>query len=253
MNGQLVKVDFHGDQLDCVEQDGKVWVSVRRVCDSLGIAHQRQLHKLKGKPWACVTIMVTHDSGGREQEISMLDLDSLPMWLATIEPSRVAEAVRPKLVDYQKECARVLRDHFLKPRGELVPVAVARSICEEIIKPIVAVIQEQGRRIDQLFEIVQASTANSESGSVGATWTVEQRLYEMRWDGTTGRQRAKIREVANEILVSVFGEKPEKLFGRNFYSRHQLDALDRAIGVVRRKSELAERRRAEPSLLDGLE
>jgi hypothetical protein len=42
----------------------------------------------------------------------MLHLDSFPMWLATIESSRVAEHVRPKLVKYQKECARVLRDHF---------------------------------------------------------------------------------------------------------------------------------------------
>lgn len=41
-----------------------------------------------------------------------IHLDSLPMWLATIEASRVAEHVRSKLITYQKECARVLRDHF---------------------------------------------------------------------------------------------------------------------------------------------
>ncbi|MFI5301351.1 MAG: phage antirepressor N-terminal domain-containing protein [Polyangiales bacterium] len=68
-------------------------VAIRRVCEALGVATQRQLTKLHGKAWACVTIMVTHDSSGRKQEVACIDLDSLPMWLATIDPSRVAPAV----------------------------------------------------------------------------------------------------------------------------------------------------------------
>jgi hypothetical protein len=49
---------------------------------------------------------------GKEREMLFVHLDCLPMWLATIEASRVKEDVRPKLIAYQKECARVLRDHF---------------------------------------------------------------------------------------------------------------------------------------------
>jgi hypothetical protein len=48
--------------------------------------------------------------------MSMIDLDALPMWLATIESSRVAEPAREKLVRYQREAAAVLRDHFLGRR-----------------------------------------------------------------------------------------------------------------------------------------
>jgi P22_AR N-terminal domain len=86
----IVSVPFHGDSLDAVQtDDGKILVSIRRICDSLGIATQRQLEKLKRSRWACVTIMVTHDETGRRQELTMIDHESLPMWLATISPLNV--------------------------------------------------------------------------------------------------------------------------------------------------------------------
>jgi hypothetical protein len=115
------------------------------VCDSLGVKADAQREKLKSKPWACTSIIDVQDSTGRVQELAMVDLESLPLWLATIDSNRVAELVRPKLVDYQKECARVLRDHFLKPKGgDLIPVVA--TICNDILKPIFAVIQAKGWR-----------------------------------------------------------------------------------------------------------
>jgi hypothetical protein len=49
------------------------------------------------------------------RQVTCVDLDTLAMWLATITSGKVAEALRPKIVRYQKECARVLRDHFFGP------------------------------------------------------------------------------------------------------------------------------------------
>lgn len=57
-------------------------------------------------------MMTIHDVSGREQEACLIDLDTLPMGLATIDVSRVAEGIRPKLIRLQKECVPVLRDHF---------------------------------------------------------------------------------------------------------------------------------------------
>jgi hypothetical protein len=110
---KLVPVQFYEDTIDALPLDGKVFVSLKRCCDALGLKVQRQLTKLKEQPWACVTIMVTHDKSGRRQELAMIDLDSLPMWLATVNAGKVAENLRPKLVRYQKEAARVLSNHFL--------------------------------------------------------------------------------------------------------------------------------------------
>jgi len=55
---------------------------------------------------------VVRDSLGRDQQAWCLHLDCVAMWLATIETSRVAESLRPKLERYQIECARVLNEHF---------------------------------------------------------------------------------------------------------------------------------------------
>ena len=110
---QLVPFNFHGDTIEVVEKDDTLWISVRRVCEALGVAVPPQYTKLRSAPWARVTIMVTRDAKGRNQEVFVCDLDSLPMWFATIKPGKVAPEIRDKLVVYQKDAARVLRDHFL--------------------------------------------------------------------------------------------------------------------------------------------
>jgi len=110
---RLETIEFHGDQLQAIRTpEGKVLVSVRRICESLGIAAQSQLTKLRGASWACVTIIVTHDDSGRSQELSLIELNSLPMWLATINPGKVAPEIREKLRQYQAECRDALARHF---------------------------------------------------------------------------------------------------------------------------------------------
>lgn len=122
----VVRVDFYGDELE-VARDGEVlWVSVRRVCEALGIAEQRQLQKLKGKPWATVTSVVTVAADGKHRETACISLRSLPVWLATIELTRLKnQAAQKKLALYQKEAADVLARIFID--GETVGPAVTQE------------------------------------------------------------------------------------------------------------------------------
>ncbi len=112
----LETVQFHEDNLQAIRlPDGKVYVSLRRCCECLGIDFSSQRKRLKDKgrsPWATVVKMTTVAEDGAERELTMIDLDTLPMWLATITPAQVSDCVRPKLERFQKECARVLRDYF---------------------------------------------------------------------------------------------------------------------------------------------
>ncbi len=110
----VIHVPFHGDSLEAVQDSGKVWVPVSRLCESLGLGYSSQLQKLKDKPWATVTLIVMVAEDGKIRETACLDLDSLPMWLATIDVKRVAPAAREKLVVYQRECAKVLREYFFR-------------------------------------------------------------------------------------------------------------------------------------------
>jgi hypothetical protein len=109
---QMVKFSFRGDDLDVIKDGEKLWVSVTRVSEALGIDPKNQREKLKDKPWATGVLITSVGKDGKQREIFCLNLDALPMWLATIDVGRVAPEVQPKLVAYQLEAAKALRDYF---------------------------------------------------------------------------------------------------------------------------------------------
>jgi len=133
IDAPLQKFVFDGDNLDVLHQEDRVLIAVRRVCDALGVDLASQSVKLRSKGWACVVMNTTQLPGDTQRrEHIFLDLRSLPMWLATIEPSRVAEHVRPKLLRYQRECADVLADHFLGRRAQSAPLDKRVTDLEEL-------------------------------------------------------------------------------------------------------------------------
>ena len=126
-------VAFHGALLEAIRVGDVVWVSVRRMCEAIGIAFQAQHLKLSDpekSPWAVVTQKVMTGPDGKNYETFCLDLECVPMWLAKIESSRVSEAIRPKLVLFQKECVKVLRDHFFKKAA--LQIAVPKTLAEAL-------------------------------------------------------------------------------------------------------------------------
>ncbi len=116
----LVSVPFEGTIIEAAlnGEDGRtIRTSARRVCESLALGYGSQLQKLKSRHWATVTMNVTVAQDGKVREVAMVDVDTLAMWLATIEPARVKESARPLLIAYQKRAARVLREHFFPNLG----------------------------------------------------------------------------------------------------------------------------------------
>jgi plasmid maintenance system antidote protein VapI len=111
----LEQVQFGEEQLEVALSDGTGFIAIRSVCRALGLDNKSQQVKLKSRPWACVALITTQVDGQRRR-LFFIDLESLPMWLATIETSRVRPQLRPRLIAYQRECTKVLRDHFLRAR-----------------------------------------------------------------------------------------------------------------------------------------
>jgi phage antirepressor YoqD-like protein len=112
MENQIVKVGFHGGEIEAVKVGNDVWVSVRRICENLGIDPKNQQEKLSQKRWASCKVLSTSQGQSQCREQFMLHLDSVPMWLANIDSNRVAEDARGLLDAYQLEATKVLRDHF---------------------------------------------------------------------------------------------------------------------------------------------
>lgn len=110
----MIKVDVCGSELEAGKEGETVWVSIRRVCEALELTEQGQLTKLRGKSWARVTMIVTQMPGDdQRRETACIPLKALPMWLATINASKVDARARPTLERFQMEAADVLADHFL--------------------------------------------------------------------------------------------------------------------------------------------
>jgi len=121
----IVQVPFYGDTLDCLRVEDAVWLSLPQLCSNLGIDERSQSRRLRAKEWARVVMMTAPDARGIIQESWCVHLDTLPLWLATIDVSRVAEKVRPKLIAYQKECAKTLADHFYRRTAPVAPQPAA--------------------------------------------------------------------------------------------------------------------------------
>lgn len=115
MTNELKTIDFHGDKIETFEAGGDRWVAMRRICENLGMAWQRQAAKLEAQKekFNC-HLMGTVAEDGKTREMVAIPTRKLALWLACINPNKVAAHVRPKLERYQEECADALNDYWTK-------------------------------------------------------------------------------------------------------------------------------------------
>jgi hypothetical protein len=131
----IVRFDFHGDELTVIPRDDKLFIVVKRACEILGIDPARQQSKLKQAKWAVTDMMSVTGSDGKAYKMMCLELRSFPMWLATIDESRVRPELQDKLALYQVECADALRDRFFgKPKQELANKELVAGVFEMVTK-----------------------------------------------------------------------------------------------------------------------
>jgi hypothetical protein len=124
---EITTIRFDGDNLQTVREGERVWVVLKRACEALGIDESGQRQKLAEKAWAVAELISATGNDAKTYEMFCVDLDTLPMWLATIDVGRVRPEAREKLIAYQRECARVLRDHFFGARTSSVDLTAIEA------------------------------------------------------------------------------------------------------------------------------
>jgi len=118
MDQVSVVMPFDGKEVLAVrDQEGNVWISVKRICENIGIADRRQKEKLSQDSRFSWTHMSSTGSDGKEYSMFCIPLDQLNGWLFTINANKVRQDIKPRLIAYQQECMDVLYKHFM-PRGE---------------------------------------------------------------------------------------------------------------------------------------
>lgn len=122
--GSTITVPFHGTDLLAITTDhGPPLVPLPPLCEGMGIGWPSQLKRVKRDLILGPSmVMMTMLSG---QTAQCLPLDLVPGFLFKVDARRVAEAVRPKVLDYQRECFRVLADACLDPATPRAPLAAA--------------------------------------------------------------------------------------------------------------------------------
>lgn len=109
------QVQFYGDELIAIQaNDGQIYVSVRHLCDTLGLDSQAQTRRLQRH-----TVLSDGLQGvanlatpGGLQKAQALRADLIPLWLSGLRVSMVKEEIRPKLERFQREAAKVLWEAF---------------------------------------------------------------------------------------------------------------------------------------------
>lgn len=159
---QFEIVQFHNDQIEAIRgADGRGFVVIKRICENLGVAYEAQFTKLKNAHWSGITTIVMPDTRGREQSHSVIPVDSLPMWLVKIEPSRIAEPLRDKLRRYQLEARDVLARHFNPPivaASTLDPRLVQIELLGELIRKQI----ETEQRLDSIEATAASAVAKAD-------------------------------------------------------------------------------------------
>lgn len=230
----LTKVKFYGDELEVTgtcREDLKV--SVRRVCEALGLDTKSQLRKLRGKRWASVVMMTMQGEGDTQpREFAMISLKSLTFWLGNIDANRVKEEVREKLFRYQDECVEVLAAHFL---GIGKPASGAFASAEQIER-----LQEQQERQQQEIDRLNALLPSAGGLLLGQPLhaipqaTVQDRLSHLGWHEASAKHRERVRRRANAWLMMRYGQTPDVSGGPGgggpcVYYGPQISVLDEAI------------------------
>jgi hypothetical protein len=112
-------VDFYGDELTAVRVDDRqIYVSIRSLCEALGLTIAPQTRRIKRskvleKGFKGITVLVTP---GGPQNVGMLRVDLVPLFMTGISTNAVKEELRLKLERFQEEAAKVLWEAFQQGR-----------------------------------------------------------------------------------------------------------------------------------------
>lgn len=166
---EVVRVPFLNGSIETVAIDGDPHVLIRPALAAMGLDVDAQLKKLKRKSWGCTvvtTVQVPGDSQGRE--LATVSLETWSMLLANIDESRVSEAARPIVIEYQRKSAKALRDFWTKG-GAVNPAASPQQLDE--LQARVEHMRRQWRLLDAKAE---AELLRTLDGHVSGQWLDEE-------------------------------------------------------------------------------
>lgn len=163
----MVKVPVCGEEIDAARIGDTIWISVRRVCDVLGVASNKQIERLRRKPWASGTVMVSVAEDGKAREIFCIPHRAFPMWLATIDTSRsTAPGLPAALERFQREAADVLHRHFFGAPA-IAPQGITAEQLATALAPFATAFEALAKTVAAMNDRVAALEERARDGRIG--------------------------------------------------------------------------------------
>ena len=115
---QLSPVTFHGDTIFCIDYQNQPFTPAKPIVENLGLGWASQSQKLNANKerWGITIIVIPSESG--DQQTLCLPVRKLPAYLASINPKKVREELRPKIELYQAESDDALWNYWMTGRAE---------------------------------------------------------------------------------------------------------------------------------------
>lgn len=123
----VVRIPFHGEEVLCVEEDGKPHIVLKPALESLGLDYWAQVRKLRERSWATTASKAVVAGDGKVRDMATCDVRTFLMLLATVDERRVGKDVAPKLIAYQAEVADAIEAYWTKG-GAINPRATREQL-----------------------------------------------------------------------------------------------------------------------------
>lgn len=155
---------FGDDILALLKLDpNETYVPIALLCEQLGLdrtAQERRVRAHAVLASGAKLLLVENEQGSARRLCLRIDL--LPLWIASLDSTRVAETLRPAIERYQCECASVLWQSF-KPQGYgsedvLLPVRHDQRPAEQayVAAQTIALLARQQMLIERQLNAAQA-------------------------------------------------------------------------------------------------
>jgi len=134
MKKEIIK--FHNTDLVAILEDERVYVAINPIAEAIGLDTDWAAKSIKNHPILGDQRRVHTVSGIQNKPFSYvtLPIDTVNGWLFSINPNRVKPEARAFLLSYQKECFRVLYDHFFNKNNLVIEKQKRRFELQQELK-----------------------------------------------------------------------------------------------------------------------
>ncbi|MEU3432303.1 phage antirepressor N-terminal domain-containing protein [Streptomyces sp. NPDC006863] len=164
---EVARINLSTGSIETVLVDGEPFVVLRPAVEAIGLSYPAQLRKLRDRSWANRSDIATVAEDGKTRLMAAVDVRTFLMWLATVNENKVAEAVRPTLVAYQRETTSAVNDYWT--RGGAINERATDDQLDELQQQI------EERRIRRAHGLISLITAMDDS--VDPRWKRTRQLH----------------------------------------------------------------------------